>query len=127
MCIAYIAQILADFLFHAVAHILGLLDALKQFLEFLVIGSGVEVLNHVQHMLHLLAEYYNLLLGLEYRYFRGLHDTAANELQTELVLIIGLAGFDYVADQFLQLGNETYQQRCVYYVECGVECSQGKG
>ena len=77
-------------------------------------------------MKHFLSEYHNLFLSLQDRYFRSLHYTSANELQTELILFITLAGCDNFANQFFQLWYETYQQGGVYHVECGMEGCQSK-
>ena len=126
MGLTYLSEVTAYAVFHAVAHVLILLNALEDLGE-VIVRRLVKVSQKVEHLEHALAENHNLLLCLEDGKFRGLHDTAADELQAELVLLLRLLWLDEQADKFLYLRNEPDEDAGVYDVESGMEGGQCKG
>ena len=78
------------------------------------------------HLAHLFTENDYLLLSLEDGDFRRLHNTAADVLEPEFVLLLAHPGLYDAANKLFHLRNESYQQRGVYDVEACVEGGQSK-
>ena len=69
----------------------------------------------------------NLLLCLQNRDFRSLHDTALDKAQAEIILISILLRTDNLAYQLLYLRDKPYQDKGVGEVEGGMEGGKHKG
>ena len=123
----HLAEVLADLVLHVVADLLVFLDPFEEFLEGSLVGRAVEVLDHIGHPHHPLAEDGDFLLGLEHRDFRRLHQTALDVLQTEFLFLLALLRLDDLADELLDLRDEPDQDEGIGHVESGVEHRQGEG
>ena len=112
---------------HVVGDALVLLDAGKEFHELVGVGLAQKLLHHAKHTLDALGEGVNLLLCLQYGDFRGLHDTRLDEAQAEVILVGVLLRTDNLANQFLHLWDEPYQDEGVGEVEGRVEGCKHEG
>ena len=126
-------QILGNFQLHVVRDTLVFLNAGKQFVEVtgLVVvlvartgREGQQFAYHTEHALHTFRERLNLLLCLQHRELRGLHEASRNEVQAEVLFFVHLLGLDDPADELFNLGDKPYQDERVSHVECRVEGSQ---
>ena len=126
MGISYLPDVASDLVLHAVAELLCLPDPLEELAEGLLVSSGIELLHLAEHALHLLSEHNYLLLRLQHGDFRGLHETAADELQAEFLFFLSLLGLDDGAHKPLYLGDKPDEDSGVHHVEGRVEGRQGE-
>ena len=121
MRITHLVEILRNLNLHVVGDAFILLDAGIELDKLIVVGLAQEFLHHAEHTLDALCETVNLLLSLQYRDFRSLHDTALDEAQTEIVLVGILFWTDNLAYQLLYLRDKPNQDKGVGEVERGME------
>ncbi len=127
MRIAHLVEILGNLNLHVVGDSLVFLDAGIELDKLVVVGLAQEFLHHTEHTLDALGETVDLLLSLQDRDFRSLHDTALDEAQTEIVLVGILLRTDNLAYQLLYLWDKPYQDKGVGEVERGMEGGKHKG
>ena len=124
--ITHILQILGNLKFHIIADALIFLNTGVELVEVLLVvlllttltrREVKQFLHHAKHTLHTVGESLYLLLSLQHREFRRLHDTSRNEVQTEVFLLVHLLRLDNPAYKLLNLGDEPDQDTSVNHVE----------
>ena len=125
MSVADVVEIVGYLNLHVVRDALIFLNTSENLVELGIVLHAKQLAYHSEHALDALCKRLNLLLCLEHREFRSLHDSCATDVaQAEIVLVLLRRRLDNVAYEALHLRNEPYQHRCVAHVEGSMECSK---
>ena len=126
-------QVVGNLQLHIVRNTFILLDTRVQLVEvaslivLLAVGTRrqrQQFAYHAEHTLHTFGERLYLFLSLEHRKLRGLHEASGNEMQTEVLLLVHLLGFDDPAYEFLYLWDKPYQDKGIHHIKRRMEGSQ---
>ena len=74
--------------------------------------------------MHTVGERLYLFLCLEHGELRGLHETSCNEVQTEVLFLVGFLSLDHPAYETLDLWDEPDQDEGVGHIKTGMEGCQ---
>ena len=89
MSVADVVEIVGYLNLHIVRDALILLNTRENLVELGVVLNAKQLAYHTKHALDALCERLNLLLCLEHREFRSLHDGCATDVaQAEVVLVL---------------------------------------
>ena len=124
MGIAHLIQILGYLNLHIIRNALILLDALIELVESLGILGIQQLVHHTEHTVDALAETANLLLCLEDRKLRSLHDTRLDKAQAEILILLIRLRLDKLANHLFQLWNKPDEYARIADIEAGVEHRQ---
>ena len=79
-----------------------------------------------EHLLRTNGKVVDFLLSLENRKFGSRQDTTADEVESELVVLVLILRYDYAAHEFLDKLDEPYQDEHVTYIESCMERCQNE-
>ena len=119
--VAHTVEIFGNLNLHVVADGLVFLDACKELCEVGVVIGFEQVAHHREHALYALCKRSYLLTCLKHRELRCLHDTAADETQAEVLVLVAARRLYHLAHHLLHLRYEPYEEERVAYVEHGME------
>ena len=124
MGVAHLIEIFGNLYLHIVGDALILLDTRIELDKFLLVLLDEQLTHHTEHALHALRERLNLLLCLQHRELRRLHEAGSNKVQAEVFFLVHLLRLDNPAYEALNLRDEPNQDERVDHIKAGMEGCQ---
>ena len=126
MSVRHFIEVLCNFQFHVVGYSFILLYTRVHLIKCLLVFLHQQFFDQTEHALYADGKLLYLLLSLQYRELRSLHEASSNEVQTEVLLFIHFLRLDHPAYEAFDLWDKPDEDSGIDNIEAGVEGSQHK-